>query len=690
MGKKNDTKQPGVTENPAPKNDLIFKIIGIILPFLLLIFLELSLTLFHYGHNLSLFLPAQGNPDYLAFNPHASEKYFTDPAFASTGNSELFKKRKDSKTIRLFVLGESTTIGYPYFYNGSFHRWLQYRLMHSFPEKNFEIINVALTAVNSYTIRDFAGEVVNYEPDAVLIYVGHNEYYGAMGVGSTQSVSRIPSIVNLMLELRRFRTIQLLTNTYQKAMSLFRPKEIGQDLTRMGLMVANQEISLQSKLFQQGIDQFKTNMTETLSLFQKNSIPVFVSNLVDNEKDLPPFISTSQNQKLPESFTAKYNQGLNALAARNSMLAYSLFKEADGAYSEHAMCNFYLGQLIYRQKNYEQAKTYFNKAKELDLLRFRAPDQINQLIAKLCNQYTVAHLVDTEAEFEQHSSNRIIGDELMVDHVHPNLQGYSLMSDAFFEALKTAGSLPKSLSGEMDFNQLVREMPTSTIDSLAGIFRVHNLKSRWPYNDPRYKNELPVKTEEEKLARELALKQINWSSANESLYTFYVQNHRLAEAGKITEGLVLENPYDPVFYEKAAMLCGELKNYEKAVYYFKKAFDLAPNFEKAKYLFVICLKMDQPARSIPFLDYAIANNNRGLNLSQVKTLVQKVIQLQKQLRADSTNTVILAQIADAYLKMDNRDGAFKYSSLILKSDPQNKMALAMIKQLEPQPNDGKQ
>jgi Tfp pilus assembly protein PilF len=38
---------------------------------------------------------------------------------APTGNSEPFKKIKDENTCRIFVLGESTTIGYPYFHNGS-------------------------------------------------------------------------------------------------------------------------------------------------------------------------------------------------------------------------------------------------------------------------------------------------------------------------------------------------------------------------------------------------------------------------------------------------------------------------------------------------------------------------------------------------------------------------------------------
>ena len=104
--------------------NLLFKSISILLPFIVLLILELSLQLFHYGNNLDLFIESPTNKNYLIFNPHASEKYFTNPLFATTGNCEPFKKVKDSNTLRFFILGESTTAGYPYFHNGSFHRWL--------------------------------------------------------------------------------------------------------------------------------------------------------------------------------------------------------------------------------------------------------------------------------------------------------------------------------------------------------------------------------------------------------------------------------------------------------------------------------------------------------------------------------------------------------------------------------------
>ena len=95
------------------KNRLrLFKAISIGLALLAIVMLELLLRAFHYGNDLRLFIEAPADNRYLVLNPEASKKYFLNQRIATTGNSELFKKEKDQHTCRIFVLGESTTIGY--------------------------------------------------------------------------------------------------------------------------------------------------------------------------------------------------------------------------------------------------------------------------------------------------------------------------------------------------------------------------------------------------------------------------------------------------------------------------------------------------------------------------------------------------------------------------------------------------
>lgn len=614
------------------KNRLLFKVIAISLPFLFIIFLELCLHIFGYGYSFDLFVEYQPNKDYLVFSPDASKRYFTDPKFAPTGNRELFKKKKDPNTIRFFVLGESTTIGYPYFHNGSFHRWLLYRLMHSYPDRHFEIINLSLTAVNSYTIKTFAEELINYEPDGVLIYTGQNEYYGGLGVGSAQTIGGNPVVVNTILKIRSLRTVQLLMNVYSKIAGRINPQP-EEEMTRMELMVGKQKIPYQSELYWKGIDQFRYNMNATLKILHKENIPVFFSNLVSNIKDLSPFISEEQE--------------------------------------EHNASYYYCeAQSLYGMNDNLQAYEYFVKAKELDLLRFRAPDEMNTIIDELCNLYPNVYFVNTKNELEDHAPHRLLGDELFTDHVHPNLKGYCLMSNAFYTTMISSGVLPRP-EQEITVEQLLQEMPVSPIDSIAGELRIMKLKGHWPFYDSLYMNvSVPENTIEEKLAVRFYRKEDDWLSVHNTLYTAYMKLNQPDKSAKVSEGTVLEYAEDPVFYENAAMVYGESGNVAVAAFYLKKAFDLAPTFEKAHYLTVYYLMMDRPEAAIPFLNYAIKNNTKGLNLSSLKPLVEQIISLKQKLVNDPDNISIMEDIANIYLSMDNKSGASIYLNRIrhLKGD----------------------
>ncbi|HVU55311.1 MAG TPA: hypothetical protein VHD83_09660 [Puia sp.] len=691
----------------SPARIRLFKWISILLPLAVLLIIELCLRVFGYGNDLRLFIDYPADKDYFILNPAASKKYFTNQANATTGNIEPFKKEKDEGTMRIFVLGESTTIGYPYFHNGSFHRWLQYRLMHDYPDRNFEVINIALTAVNSYTVLGFAREVVDYQPDAVLIYTGHNEYYGALGVGSTDRIGGNRHVVDALLSLRRLRVVQWLTNVYEHVATLFRGHKGSNLRTRMEVMVADEEIPYGSKLYQRGIDQFRDNMQETLQLLDKRHIPVFISNLVSNEKDLTPFISLSGDSVHYHNFSKTYAQGKAAYEAGDWVGAYQYFKEAETADSMYAQCNYYLGRLSLRQGDPGQAKAWFSRAEELDALRFRAPSLINNIIPALAAQYKSVHLVDTRSAFEARSEYGIIGNELLLEHVHPNIHGYALLSDAFYRAMKAAGTFGggadagaagttgKGIAGDMGLDRLLSSMPILEMDSLAGAYKIGKLKNSWPFNQavggpadsagavgagdslqPGQDNGIDSSLQA-RLAYGIVFGNLKWENAMDTLYNYYVGVKDWVHAARVVEALVLEHPTEAALYDRAANIYGQSNDNENAVFYFRRSFLIAPSFDKARAIFVLYLKMDRPTEALPFLDYAIRNNASGLPLAAVKQYTEQIIQLQQAAHKDGPTPAVLNNIAAKYRMMGNKEGADLYIDSVLKIDPGNKEALTL-------------
>ncbi len=647
------TKKTSAAPSPVPARRPIsrsrrrlFGVMAAALPLLLLATLEGGLRLFGYGHDYRLFVEDPRHRGFWVMNPRASEKYFTVQDNATVGNAERFRMRKEAGTFRVFVLGESTTIGYPYLHNGSFHRWLQYRLVHTFPEKNFEVINVSLTAVNSYTVLGFGREVVDYAPDAVLIYTGHNEYYGALGVGSTSYLGRNPYLVRLVLKLRELRLMQLIARATGKLGALFSGGRVDTRETLMQRMAAAQQIPLHSPVYRSGIHQFETNLGDLLRLLSDRRVPVFLSTLVSNEKDLKPFISAAGP---PEQSAAR------------------AFERAGHAY---------------RQGDFGRAKKLYARAKELDLLRFRAPEAINQTIARLAPRYPNVHLVDARAAFESHSPHGIPGAETLLEHVHPNLHGYALLSDAFYAAMQHAKVVEPRPAGEMSLAQLRTRMPITPVDSLKGAYEIMMLKEGWPFNVPMPKAAPRAKTFEEQLAGALAVKQLSWGEAMLQLQRHYLAQGQEAAALRVAEALVLEYAYDPAYPEQAGKLCMNLDQPGKAVFYLKKSFGLENSFATAKSLFVTLLKLDRPEEALVYLDYAAAHNASATPLNELQGLVRGIVGLKKAYAQDSARVPLSNQLAKAYLQFANAAAARKYVDNALRLDPGNAEALSLRAQLQ--------
>ncbi|MGB3776889.1 MAG: hypothetical protein WA960_00915 [Tunicatimonas sp.] len=631
--------QPSPPTSPrrSATRRIAFRVIAGLLPFALLLLTEGLLRMVGYGQDYALFIDAPDHPGYRMMNPDVSEKYFATPENATLGNRELFRADKDSSTFRIFVLGASTGLGYPYLHNGSFHRWLQYRLMQSVPEVNFEIINLSLTAVTTYTLLDFARQLVDYQPDAVLVYAGHNEYYGTLGVGSTSNLGSNPTLVRAMIWLRDFRLMQLLGN----AVNSLRRSLAGAPDLRTNLMqrlAAEQRIPLGSSLYEQGVNQYKRNLNDLLEVLNEHHIPVLLSNLVSNEKDLPPFVSDSAKGKA--SAAARYRQG----------------------------------QQAYAQAKYSEAKNHFVHAKERDQLRFRAPQAMSAIVQRLTDRYPLVYLVDAQAAWVVHSPHGIFGKETLLEHVHPNLYGYALLSDAFYQALRREGLVTVTEQNSMSFEELRRQMPITAVDSLRGAYETMILKEGWPFNEPMPPAEGREKTVEEALAGRLVVQQISWEEAMRQLLQHYVQTEQPTEAMRVAEALVLEHPQDARAYQRAGALAREAGAEAKGLRYLQRAFDLSPTLELAQALFVALLKQDQPEAALPYLDYTVQAHGK---FAELRSFAQNVVRAKQVYAQDTSRSEVALQIAAAYLRFANADAARPYVNRALAADPSNSAALEL-------------
>jgi len=359
-----------------------------------------------------------------------------------------------------------------------------------------------------------------------------------MGVGSTSNIGNNPLLIHTMMTLRTWRVVQLMTHVIRGIKGLFARQPDPRE-TLMKRMADRQEIAYGSDLYEKGIRQFEKNMNAVCHTLSEKEIPVFISTLVSNEKDLRPFIS------------------------------------AKGEHS--AAAQFLQAQAAYVEEDYPLAKRAFVNAKDLDQLRFRAPDTINSLIRGLAAQYPNVHLVDARGLFERYSPHGILGNETLLEHVHPNLYGYALLSEAYYQALQKEHFIPGEWPDQMPIDEFVRIMPVTRVDSLKGAYEIAQLRAQWPFDEP------PVKIQphsfEERLASDLLTGKIAWSQAMDELLPYYLKQNNYPEALKVAEAALLEYPEEVVFYRTAAQLSIQLGRNNQAALYMQKAYELSqPQF----------------------------------------------------------------------------------------------------------------
>src|SRR5450755_2813354 len=202
------------TPNAAPalsKRKLwYFRVAALVgVPLILFGVLELVLRLSGFGYSAAFLLKSvnQGEKTFVQnnqfgwrfFGPHASRQ----PCPIS------IPREKPAGTIRIFVFGESAAYGDPQPRFG-LPRMLEAMLELRHPGKKFEVVNAAMTGINSHVILPLARDCAQARADVWVIYMGNNEVVGPFGAGTVFGSQTLPlPLIRAGLALKATRTGQL-------------------------------------------------------------------------------------------------------------------------------------------------------------------------------------------------------------------------------------------------------------------------------------------------------------------------------------------------------------------------------------------------------------------------------------------------------------------------------------------------
>lgn len=423
---------PSTTSSESPRRfgarPWIHRILAaVVLPALLLLGLEGGLRLAGQGRDPGFLIPDE-SPGYYRTNPDFVS-LFMPGSFDLRPLNFRVALRKPAGTVRIVVLGESVTQGIPA-PPFALVPQLRAQLRARYPEKNLEVINTGIVAINSHVVYRVARDLARFKPDLYIVYLGNNEVVGPYGPGCAYRSQMPPLwVIRLSGLVRATRTGQLLGRLMEKTrranqppvewggMSMFVDSAVGGDDPRLEAVYRN----------------FEANLSDIVQVATDAGAKTLLCTVVSNLKDCAPFLSQHRaGLTTPElaAWQLAFNQGVIAWRLGEADAAQVHLREALRIDPQYADTCFMLGRLALQAGENPAARELLLAAQRWDALRFRPDPRLNEIIRQVVRRHPATGLVDAARLMgsDPAALGPPTGREYLFEHVHFNWAGNFLLA----------------------------------------------------------------------------------------------------------------------------------------------------------------------------------------------------------------------------------------------------------------------
>jgi tetratricopeptide (TPR) repeat protein len=431
----------------SPGRKWAFRILALVLlPALLLGMLEVALRLGGYGYSPAFFTKASiGGRDVLVENDRFSRRFFP-PVLARIPSPIVMDAHKPADTTRIFILGESAALGDPRPQYGA-SRYLQVLLRERYAGRKFEVVNTAVTAINSHVVLPIARECAGHDGDIWIVYMGNNEMVGPFGAATVFGRQAAPwPMARLTAGVQRFRAGQLMMNLARALQSRSAKPTVWQGME----MFMKNTVPATDPRRETVYRNFQKNLADILRAGTGAGTKVILSTVAVNLKDCPPFQSQGL-ESLAEPARAEFTRHM--AAAQEAQAKGSLdesrrsYEAALALFPQSAEVQYRLAECHVALTNNTAAREHFQRAVDLDILPFRTDTRINAEIIRAGERLAAQGvlLCDAAESLAGASPVKTSGKESFYEHVHLSFDGNYRLALAW--AGEVERLLPETLKG---------------------------------------------------------------------------------------------------------------------------------------------------------------------------------------------------------------------------------------------------
>jgi tetratricopeptide (TPR) repeat protein len=415
----------------------LFRITAIaIIPATFLILVEVCLRMTGFGYPASAIIKHEIGGRQVCINNLKFGWRFFPKKIARETSAFVFPAIKSPQTYRIFVLGGSAAMGTPEPPYG-FSRILKVLLVDAYQSLKFEVIDVGMPAINSHGVLEIARDCAHYEPDLFIVYLGNNEVTGPYGVGTVFApLSPSLAFIRASIAIKSTKLGQLI-----ERLSSSLPIRHKHPIRWGGLqMFLKNQVRFDSPGLQHVYKHFESNLTDICGLGRQVGAKVIVCNVATNLKDCPPFASlhNPELKQADETMWSKiYNQAVQLESDGRYAEALEHHQSAVEIDGQFAEAHFRMGRCYWMMGRYNQARDSYIRARNLDTLRFRADERINEIVRLVAQKAgKEVSFVDVVTACRGASPYNTPGKELFYEHVHFNFKGNYLLACTVFDKVE--------------------------------------------------------------------------------------------------------------------------------------------------------------------------------------------------------------------------------------------------------------
>jgi lysophospholipase L1-like esterase len=343
---------------------------------------------------------------------------------------------KPAGTFRIFALGGSTTFGLG--------------VKHAYPELveeevnargglHFEVINGGVPAAGSHRVFEVLKEAANFDPDLVLVYVGHNEFL--------EDVFFAPdSILGRQQRMKRFASRFLIVRWLSDACDLsgwahrsFRKAP----LQRHFFGNTNFPLIRTLEQYQARLAFLDSNLDLMVDYARAHHFRIVLMPEVANLMAPPGDSVHGPGFLQADRWSALMSEGQRCLARGDPAAAIAALQQAAVLDPDYAMTHFGIAQAMIATGDLGAARAELDRANALDRRGDRINGDIRETISAAALRSGIP-LLDMQADLygQRTDVHGPFGAKLFLDHCHPTEEGHRILARRILGFLSARGLIP--------------------------------------------------------------------------------------------------------------------------------------------------------------------------------------------------------------------------------------------------------